>query len=148
MTNEQIDMKAAFQDSIARLKLAHQAWLSEGVVGGDKRERAIAIGESLLLLGKVFGIDFDSYLYINSLGEINLKVEPESEADRRASFTGKYGKNFALLLSQYEIRTGTIVTKGYVLPENGWCRINHFEAEKMGYPDLAVFEGSQPPGFQ
>lgn len=123
------ELKAAFQESIAKLELAHEAWMTEGFVGTVKRERAI--GESLLLLGRCFGIDLDPYLCVNSLGEISLNVEPESPAEKRINAVGEYGKNFALFLSQYSTRTGVSMTKGHVHPENGWCWINHFQAEKM-----------------
>lgn len=83
---------------------------------GDKRIQAVQAGLQALA-------DFFSF-------PVSIRYISTGEFE----FFGKdkgFGVELADILSQYHTRTGIQATKGYVLPENGWTRIDHFEAEKI-----------------
>ncbi len=44
---------------------------------------------------------------------------------------GQYGEGLAAALNRIPVRCGVAYTKGFVLACNNWCRINHFDAERM-----------------
>jgi hypothetical protein len=90
---------------------------------GDAREQAIIDG--LHALAGHFGKEID-YTHIDANGELNFFIKGASQG-----LGGEYGEDLAALLSQVPRRTGVSATTSAVLPENNWCRINHFEAEKL-----------------
>ncbi len=90
---------------------------------GDAREKAIVDG--LHALAGHFGKEID-YTYIDANGELNFFIKGASQG-----LGGEYGEELAALLSQVPRRTGISATDAPVLPENNWCRINHFAAEKL-----------------
>jgi hypothetical protein len=90
---------------------------------GDAREKAIIDG--LHALAAHFAKEID-YTYIDANGELDFFVKGASRGHG-----GEYGEDLAALLSQVSRRTGVSPTNAAVLPENNWCRINHFEAEKL-----------------
>jgi len=44
---------------------------------------------------------------------------------------GQYGEELSALLTTVPTRTGVVAFARKVLPENGWCYINHFVVEKL-----------------
>lgn len=54
---------------------------------------------------------------------------PEDGSDPQYG-CGHFGKRFADLLNQYNPRTG-LSPSATLLPESGWCRMNHFDAERV-----------------
>ena len=67
--------------------------------------------------------------HINALGDFTISAVDPDPAKRM--FCGRYGEQFAALLSTVSWRTGVVADKGKMLPENGWCYVNHFEVERM-----------------
>ncbi len=92
---------------------------------GQKREQLLASG--LRTLGAKFGLLFREPLYIDSNGEFSLVVDHDVRS---------YGQPFVDLLNKHNPRTGVRPTK-YMDPRNGWCRINHFDVERMLNEGLA-----------
>ena len=88
------------------------------------REREAAIVEGLVELARMHGREIEQ-TYIDSNGELAFNVEGSRE--------GKvsYGPDLAAVLSNVSRRTGIAPTSAAVLPEGAWCRINHFEAERL-----------------
>lgn len=89
----------------------------------DKREAAIVDG--LNALAGNFGKEID-FTYIDANGELTFNIKGASRG-----LGGEYGEELAALLSQVPRRTGISPTSSPVLPENNWCRINHFDAERL-----------------
>ena len=44
---------------------------------------------------------------------------------------GRYGQALADRLNEIPVRHGIVATKGHVLAGGNWCRINHFDAERL-----------------
>lgn len=86
---------------------------------GQKREQLLASG--LRTLGAKFGLLFREPLYIDTNGEFSLVVDHDVRG---------YGQPFVDLLNKHNPRTGIKPTK-YMDPRNNWCRINHFDVERM-----------------
>jgi hypothetical protein len=55
-----------------------------------------------------------------------------------------YGVELAAWLNTIETRTGSLATKGFVLPEGNWCWINHFQAEQLL---LSLSSGAHRPVY-
>lgn len=93
---------------------------------GNQREACLV--QSLIALGEAFDLRFKQPLYIDSNGEFSLVVlHPDGR--RPEMGCGRYGEEFVKLLNKHRPRTG--VTPGTQSADNGWCRINHFDAERM-----------------
>lgn len=120
--------KEAFLNRIPELEKARKAWMTGTLQGSWAREAAIA--NSLRELANCFEIKLQEPLRIDSRGEFSIVAMPENGGDIRMGCS-KFGEGFAAILSQCETRTGIDANRSKVLPENGWTRINHFEAEKM-----------------
>jgi hypothetical protein len=90
----------------------------------DAREKAIV--EGLHGLAEEYGRKI-GFTHINSLGELDFNIEPS----KPGLHDGTYGDELAEWLSQVETRTGITASKRNILPQNNWCRIKHFEAEKL-----------------
>ena len=96
---------------------------------GYKRETLLAAG--LRTLASRFGLRFREPLYIDTNGEFSLVC--------CSDIVGKapcYGQPFVDLLNKHNPRTGVYPTK-YMDPSNNWCRINHFDVERMLNEGLA-----------
>lgn len=93
----------------------------------DARETALI--EGLRALAAESGREL-GFTRIDARGEIAVNVVgPEGDGPGRPS--GQYGEELAAWLSTVPRRTGTAPYDGPVLPENGWCRINHFDVERL-----------------
>jgi len=87
------------------------------VAQSDRRQKALVDG--LTGLAQTFNREIE-FTYINSNGELAFEIK-----------NGRYGEELAALLSTIPRRTGVQPTTSPVLPENSWCWINHFDAEKL-----------------
>lgn len=110
--------------------LNNSASAGKPVQVADAREAAL--NKALQYMGAELGVLLEP-LRIDARGEISI-VAIEQDAERKRHGTcGHYGEAFAHWLSQIPTRTG--VTAPHhpreVLPTNGWCWINHFEAERL-----------------
>ncbi|NTF18072.1 hypothetical protein G6L37_06615 [Agrobacterium rubi] len=106
------------------------------------REKAIV--EGLHALAGYYDKEID-YTYIDANGELNFFIKGASQGRG-----GEYGEDLAEMLSRVSRRTGISSTKSPVLPENNWCRINHFEAErllKIAGSEIYGIEGPEYPSI-
>lgn len=90
---------------------------------GDHREDAIVAG--LHGLAAHFGKEID-FTHIDSRGELNFFIKGASRG-----LGGEYGEELAAVISKVPRRTGDQSTNRPVLAQNNWCRINHFDAERL-----------------
>lgn len=95
---------------------------------GRKRELMLAAG--LRQLAIIHGITFREPLQIDAAGEFSLVVALPGERGMKSDPCGEYGETFVALLNRHNPRTGIFPTK-HMDPRNGWCRINHFDVERM-----------------
>jgi hypothetical protein len=89
----------------------------------NRRETAIV--EGLHALAAHFGKEID-FTRIDANGELDFNIKGAARG-----MGGAYGEDLAEILSRVPRRTGVISTDAAVLPENNWCRINHFDAETL-----------------
>lgn len=89
----------------------------------NAREKAIVDG--LHGLAAHYGKEIE-YTYIDARGELGFVIEGASRGNG-----GEYGEDLARMLSNVPHRTGYASTTAALLPENNWCHINHFAAEKL-----------------
>lgn len=82
----------------------------------DAREKSLV--EGLHGLAAEYGTSI-AHTCINALGEMAFNVQ------------GQYGEDLAAWLSRVPRRCGTSPTRSPVLPENNWCWLNHFDAERL-----------------
>lgn len=99
---------------------------------GREREKLLALG--LRLLGQQFSIKFKEPLQIDANGEFSLVCETDI-----VGMLPFYGVAFVALLNKHNPRTGILPTK-HMDPANNWCRINHFDVERMLNEDLKDLE--------
>lgn len=95
---------------------------------GDAREKAL--GTALAAMAAELGTSLES-THIDARGEFRVVVPAGTAADQRQGVCGHYGEAFAKWLCTVPTRTGAVAHTGYVLPENGWCYINHFDVERL-----------------
>jgi hypothetical protein len=101
------------------------------------RESMLATG--LRILGAKHGLLFREPLQIDSNGEFSLVAAGADDGPYPSWGSqpcGTYGASFVALLNKHNPRTGMLPTK-YMDPSNGWCRINHFDVERMLNEGLA-----------
>ncbi len=110
-----------------------QRQADEGKVSplGAGRLREGLLSKGLRILAAEAGIELREPLQINANGEYAVIAEMTDPSLRSMGASGPYGAAFAALLRRFDTRTGQFAVKGHVLPENGWCWMNHFEVERM-----------------
>jgi len=89
----------------------------------DRREDAIVAG--LHGLAAHFGKEIE-FTRIDANGELNFNLKGASRG-----LGGEYGEELAAVISQVPRRMGIYPTERPMLPQNNWCRINHFDAERL-----------------
>ncbi len=90
---------------------------------GNARETAIV--EGLHALAAHFGKEID-FTRIDANGELNFNLKGSAQG-----LGGEYGEELAAIISQVPRRMGVSPTDAAMLPQNNWCRINHFDAERL-----------------
>ncbi len=90
---------------------------------GDAREKAII--EGLHALAGHFGKEID-FTCIDANGELNFFIKGASQG-----LGGGVRRGSGRALVPGAAPHGVSATTASVLPENNWCRINHFAAEKL-----------------
>jgi len=90
----------------------------------DAREKALI--EFLHGLAEEYGKKI-AFTVIDANGEMNFNIEPS----RPGAYDAKYGEELAEWISMVPRRCGIYPTDSKVLPENNWCRINHFDVERL-----------------
>lgn len=91
-------------------------------------QRGDLLGKALQCLAASHGVTLETPLHIDSRGEFSIVALPADGSSPKLG-CGPYGEAFAAILNQHRPRQG--INPGVVLPESGWCRMNHFEVEKM-----------------
>lgn len=86
------------------------------------------LGKALQYLAACHGVTLEGPLHIDSRGEFSIVALPADGSSPKLG-CGPYGEAFAAILNQHHPRQG--INPGTVLPESGWCRMNHFEVERM-----------------
>ncbi len=122
-------ISAKFNELVSELKAAHlqfERGAMKPVPFANQRERILAA--ALDTLAADCGVRLQMPLQIDSRGEFSI-VAVHEDGRNTTYGCGPYGAEFAALLNQHKPRTGTL--PGDVLPENGWCYMNHFEVERM-----------------
>lgn len=122
-----------FREVFSALTKANQEFASGELSSLDhSRAREACLSAALDEIAEDCGIKLQGPLQINSRGEFSLVALDPSGRDPLLG-AGQYGEAFANILSRYSWRCGTeaVPAGTKILPENGWCRLNHFEAEKM-----------------
>jgi hypothetical protein len=116
--------------SVNDLMGAHQAFRAHTISSVEHaRQRELALGQAVFALGEMHGIAFQQPLHIDSRGEFALVVMPPDGRDP-AQGTGQYGEAFVGILNGHNPRTGAQPTR-HMSADNGWCRINHFDLERL-----------------
>jgi hypothetical protein len=114
-----------------RLRDIEQALTSgamKPVKAGAAREKALC--EGVMMVAKYFGVTLKPIFAIDANGEISITSQPETHGRLSgAPFT----EEFCDVLNTYcRPRCGTFGTVAAMDPNHAtWCRINHFEAERM-----------------
>lgn len=119
----------AFRSAMASL-LQTEKDFSEGTVKSlpHSRLREAALANALHALAAMNGVTLQVPLHIDSRGEFSLVAMPENGSSPDYG-TGPYGA-FVDILNRHNPRTGVFPTS-MMSPGNGWCYINHFDAEHM-----------------
>ena len=92
----------------------------------DAREPAIA--GALVAMAAEMGVTLQTPLYVDSNGEFSLNaMHPDGRQPTMGC--GEFGEAFSAALTKHQARMG--VNPGLIDPVNGWCRLNHFGAERM-----------------
>ena len=89
-------------------------------------QRMDMIIQGLKDIAQDYGFNLKSHIQCDSNGEIMFSGKLDQDG-----FSPSFGSGLASLLNTIYVRTGIQSCIGHVMPINGWCRINHFEAEKM-----------------
>jgi hypothetical protein len=89
------------------------------------RARETALVEGLHGLAGEYGREL-APTRIDARGELHFAVLGD-----RPPACARYGDELAGWLNRIPVRTGLAPVQGHVLPENGWCFINHFDAERL-----------------
>jgi tape measure domain-containing protein len=123
--------QTTFQSAATALIEAKQSFESGAltpVAFRDLREPALI--KALTAMAAEMGVTLRQPCQINSNGEISVVAEQAAPSGPNRDACGSYGESFAAALSKHHPRTG-VVPMAVVPPDNGWCYLNHFEAEKM-----------------
>lgn len=90
----------------------------------DLREKYLSA--ALNAMAGDFGVKLNQPLQINSNGEYAVTALPK-DINHDA---GGFGQELSTVLNRHNPRTG-VRPGATLLPENGWCYLNHFDAERM-----------------
>jgi hypothetical protein len=113
-------------DTLARLEQDFAAGRVSSLE--HSRIRQDALGKALVAMAEDHGVTLQSPLYLDSNGEFSITaLHPNGGSPLQGC--GPFGEEFAAALTRHKARTGT--NPGILCADNGWCRLNHFEAEKM-----------------
>jgi hypothetical protein len=139
-------MTTDFDEAITSLRDANERF-SKGALSPlahrDERERALA--NALRAMATAHGIVLEEPVQVNANGEFSItSANPAGPAKFHGA--GKFGDTFAAALTAHRARTGT-PGPNTIASDNGWCYLNHFEAEKMvlEFADRMAGEGHKPP---
>ncbi len=121
---------SALQKAVAALMETHRQFNNgelSPVAHGNNRETHLA--EALRAVAAKTGVTLREPLRIDSNGEFSIVAVP-TEPTNIPGAAGRYSDEFVALLNRHNPRCGVLPT-AHLLPENGWCRMNHFDVERL-----------------
>lgn len=133
-------MNDKLTESLAALKALDRDALSP-VAFANLRERALIQG--LQGLAEAYG-KMLAPTRIDGNGELDFNIVGDQPGVPGAC--GQYGPELAAWLSHIPRRTGIMPTTAPVLPQNGWCRIHHFNAERLLLRVAEAMPAPEPDG--
>ncbi len=104
----------------------------------SSRRREAALADGLNAIAAMAGRTWRGSRCINSNGEFELAID---HPGGRREDCGKFGVMLAMELGRIPTRCGIASITSTPLPENGWTRINHFDAARLIFlveSDLAI----------
>ncbi len=108
------------------MNLSHSAFPGKPVQQGQAREKALAHG--LRIFALQHGREFREPLQCDSNGEFHLAiVNPDNPTGEAC---GRFGGGMAEIIARHNPRCG-ISPSNHMSPDNGWCRMNHFDVENL-----------------
>lgn len=123
-------MTTPFEIAIQKLHDVNMAFSRKEVSAFEHgRQREMALAEALFAAAKEHGVTLQKPLQIDSNGEFRIVAMP-ADGGSPDYGCGPFGETFAALLGKFRPRTG-IVHMARIEPENGWCRMNHFDVEAL-----------------
>lgn len=122
-------VQSQFNDAAKEL-ITTQKDFAEGKISSfeHSRKREAALAKGLTAIALNYGVVLQQPLQIDSNGEFSIVAVKEGQDPRYGC--GQFGEKFAAALGK-NWRSGINTADFNMLPENGWCRLNHFEAEKI-----------------
>lgn len=93
-------------------------------------QRATALAATITAMAAETGVTLQQPMGIDGNGEFSIVALHESGRPPSQG-AGAYSEEFCAALNRHRPRTGMVGAACTLLPENGWCRMNHFDAEKM-----------------
>ena len=94
------------------------------------RQREAAITLALEQVALEHGVTLQTPLHIDSRGEYSVVALRPDGRNPAHYGSGLFVNGFNELLNAYNPRCG-VSAGATLLPENGWCRLNHFDAERL-----------------
>lgn len=139
-------MNQALSNALIALRTANEKFARHEISPvAHAREREAAVAKALRAVAADHQVQLQEPLSIDSNGEFSIiALGDDGQVTCRGG--GRFGDAFAELLTRNRARTGW-PGPNVILGCNGWCRLNHFEAEKMVstyYDQLVVFETAGP----
>ncbi|MBY0466250.1 MAG: hypothetical protein K2W33_15035 [Burkholderiales bacterium] len=140
MTTSQASSPSTLAASIQSLQQAHLDFQTQKISSLEHaRQREAALAKALDLIALEHGVNLQKPLQIDSNGEFSIvALRPDGPVgqDPKIHGCGHFCNGFNELLNAHNPRCG--ISPGATLfPESGWCRLNHFGAERLvvGYYD-------------
>jgi hypothetical protein len=123
-------MKTSIQESLADLAHSHaQRVLGTISTLEHSRQREAALARALVAVAADQGVILQEPLHIDALGEYSLVALRTTCSNPHVDGSAQFGRVFAELLSRFRARMG--IAPGHISDFNGWCHLNHFEAERL-----------------
>lgn len=94
------------------------------------RAREAAIQRGLTAVAQRHGVLLAGPRYIDSNGDFSLAALKAPNGNPQIQGCAPFGESFVELLNQHRPRTG-VVGPATLSAENGWCKLNHFDAEAL-----------------
>lgn len=120
-----------FEEAVNALQQARNQFAAGELLAvpyADAREDALA--RSLVALAEEHGVTLQQPLHIDVNGEYSIVAVPGNGSDQRLG-CGRYGAEFAAILNQHGSPRCGVASGATLQPESGWCRMNHFDVERM-----------------
>jgi hypothetical protein len=137
MTTSHASPPSTLAASIQSLQQAHLDFQARRITPLEhSRQREVALAMALDLIALEHGVNLQKPLQIDSNGEFSIVALLPDGQDPKIYGAALFCNGFNELLNAHNPRCG-VSPGATLLPENGWCRLNHFDAERLvvGYCD-------------